>query len=429
MSASQWGQRKAPFLVRGDATDRRRSSEACDRRRSTARAYCGNQAGPAAQRLAPQRGRELHRHGCHERGCGARSAGPLDHSYGGRTAGTLAPRPHALPSPAPSRLKRWVTLATGTAPAAPAHFPPLRRALRRRRLAERIVVTTGSSARVRAVVSDAVRCGRASRCPRPAILATGTFCRRSGCTPVIVETGPETRWMPTLDQIAALNQQGGLDGLLIASPANPTGTMIEPERLRELAQYSAANSIWFISDEIYHGLSYAGTEATALAFSDDAIVINSFSKYFSMTGWRVGWMVVPQRLVRAAERLQQNLFISAPAASQAAAMGAFDGHERDRAQQGDLRREPGAAARGAGASRVRSHRAGRRRVLSLRRCLGFHRRRAYVRASDARRDRRRGDARHRLRRSARTPLHTLLLRRHDGRHAGKPRGGSRLGRG
>jgi aspartate/methionine/tyrosine aminotransferase len=193
--------------------------------------------------------------------------------------------------------------------------------------AERIVVTTGSSAGF--VLSFLTLFDEGARVALP---SPGYPCYRHilsslGCTPVIVETGPETRWMPTLEQIAALNREGGLDGLLIASPANPTGTMIEPERLRELTQYAAANSIWFISDEIYHGLSYAGTEATALAFSDDAIVINSFSKYFSMTGWRVGWMIVPQRLVRAAERLQQNLFIAAPAASQAAALGAFDGHD------------------------------------------------------------------------------------------------------
>ncbi len=202
------------------------------------------------------------------------------------------------------------TLATGTT--------PLRQRISRHYAehygvdvpAERIVVTTGSSAGFVLSFLTLFDAGARVALPSPGYPCYRHILSSLGCTPVIVETGPETRWMPTLEQIAVLNREGGLDGLLIASPANPTGTMIEPERLRELAQYSAANSIWFISDEIYHGLSYAGTEATALAFSDDAIVINSFSKYFSMTGWRVGWMIVPQRLVRAAERLQQNLFIS-----------------------------------------------------------------------------------------------------------------------
>jgi aspartate/methionine/tyrosine aminotransferase len=219
------------------------------------------------------------------------------------------------------------TLATGTA--------PLRQRIARHYAEhygvdvapERIVVTTGSSGGFVLSFLTLFDAGARVALPSPGYPCYRHILSSLGCSPVIVETGPETRWMPTLDQIAALHRQGGLDGLLIASPANPTGTMIEPERLRELAQYSAANSIWFISDEIYHGLSYAGAEATALAFSDDAIVINSFSKYFSMTGWRVGWMVVPQRLVRAAERLQQNLFISAPAVSQAAAMGAFESQE------------------------------------------------------------------------------------------------------
>jgi aspartate/methionine/tyrosine aminotransferase len=103
--------------------------------------------------------------------------------------------------------------------------------------------------------------------------------------------------------------------------------MLAPERLAEIVKVADAHGFWFISDEIYHGLTYGMRADTALQHSENAVVINSFSKYFSMTGWRVGWMVVPQRLVRAVERLAQNLYISPPAIAQVAALGAFDGRE------------------------------------------------------------------------------------------------------
>ncbi|MGE3712714.1 MAG: aminotransferase class I/II-fold pyridoxal phosphate-dependent enzyme, partial [Hyphomicrobiaceae bacterium] len=119
-------------------------------------------------------------------------------------------------------------------------------------------------------------------------------------------------------------QASGAAGLLVASPSNPTGTMLEPERLGALIETCRQRRMWFVSDEIYHGLTYTLPARSALSFSDDVIVINSFSKYFSMTGWRVGWMVVPPALVRSVERLGQNLYISAPAASQAAALAAFE---------------------------------------------------------------------------------------------------------
>jgi aspartate/methionine/tyrosine aminotransferase len=101
--------------------------------------------------------------------------------------------------------------------------------------------------------------------------------------------------------------------------------MLEPARLAEIAEACRRGGIWFISDEIYHGLTYGMAEETALAHSDDAVIVNSFSKYFSMTGWRVGWLVVPPVLVRPIERLAQNLYISPPTVAQVAALGAFDG--------------------------------------------------------------------------------------------------------
>jgi len=116
-------------------------------------------------------------------------------------------------------------------------------------------------------------------------------------------------------------------GVLVASPANPTGTMMSREALTSLMQAADSAGIRFISDEIYHGLDYAFPAVTAASLPGDALVINSFSKYFCMTGWRVGWMVVPEVLVRPIERLQQNLSISVPTLSQIAAEAAFDGRE------------------------------------------------------------------------------------------------------
>jgi aspartate/methionine/tyrosine aminotransferase len=113
--------------------------------------------------------------------------------------------------------------------------------------------------------------------------------------------------------------------VLVASPANPTGTMIRGETLAALIAAAQAEGIRFISDEIYHGLDYAFPAQTAAALSEEAVIINSFSKYFCMTGWRIGWMVVPDVLVRPIERLQQNLAISVPTLSQVAAQAAFDG--------------------------------------------------------------------------------------------------------
>jgi aspartate/methionine/tyrosine aminotransferase len=126
-----------------------------------------------------------------------------------------------------------------------------------------------------------------------------------------------------------------LQGVIVASPANPTGTMVREDVLKDLIDACHDAGIKFISDEIYHGLDYAFPAATAARISDDALVINSFSKYFCMTGWRVGWMVVPEPLVRNIERLQQNLTISVPTLSQIAAIAAFDGRaEMDEIKHG-----------------------------------------------------------------------------------------------
>ncbi|MGC8526527.1 pyridoxal phosphate-dependent aminotransferase [Acidiphilium sp.] len=145
-----------------------------------------------------------------------------------------------------------------------------------------------------------------------------------GLRPLLLPATEKTGFQPTVAMIAALDPQP--DGLLIASPANPTGAMLHPDDLAALARHCHANGIRLISDEIYHGLTYGKPAATAAAFSPSAIVINSFSKYFSMTGWRVGWMALPEELVRPVECLAQNMFICAPHVAQRAAEAAFDCH-------------------------------------------------------------------------------------------------------
>ncbi len=190
----------------------------------------------------------------------------------------------------------------------------------------RIVVTSGSSAGFVLAFLALFDAGDRVALPEPGYPCYRNILRALGCEPVMLACGPSTRWMPTPAEIDAVDEP--LSGLLVASPANPTGTMLEPERLRGLIEACRRRGMRFISDEIYHGLTYGGLDAvTALALSDDAIVINSFSKYFSMTGWRIGWMVVPDELVRPIEKLAQNLYISAPTPSQVAALGAFDSRE------------------------------------------------------------------------------------------------------
>ena len=186
----------------------------------------------------------------------------------------------------------------------------------------RVVTTTGSSGGFVLAFLSAFEAG-----DRVALAAPGYPCYRNilaalGCEPIPLLVGPETDYQPTPEILDAID--GPLDGLIIASPSNPTGTMIPAEDLKELVAYCDARSIRLISDEIYHGITFGEPAHSALEFTDNAIVINSFSKYFSMTGWRLGWMVIPQDLARSIECLAQNLFISPPTLSQMAGIAAFE---------------------------------------------------------------------------------------------------------
>jgi aspartate/methionine/tyrosine aminotransferase len=187
---------------------------------------------------------------------------------------------------------------------------------------ERIAVTFGASGAFPLAYLSAFDPGDRIALAAPYYPPYVNIATALGLQPVILPCGIETGFQPTIAMLEALNPKP--DGLLLASPANPTGSMLSPSDLAALARYCHENGIRLISDEIYHGLTYGKPAASAAQFSDSAIVINSFSKYFSMTGWRVGWMVLPEDLVRTAERLAQNFFISSPYISQVAAEAAFD---------------------------------------------------------------------------------------------------------
>jgi aspartate/methionine/tyrosine aminotransferase len=189
----------------------------------------------------------------------------------------------------------------------------------------RIAVTTGSSAGFILAFLTLFEPGDRVAVALPGYPPYRHILRALSCEPVAIATTKATRWAITPDMLLAEHRRAPLKGVLVASPANPTGTMMTGAALRALVDAAQGEGIRFISDEIYHGLDYAFAAETAAKISDDLVVINSFSKYFCMTGWRIGWMVLPPSLVRAVERLQGNLAISVPALSQIAAEAAFDG--------------------------------------------------------------------------------------------------------
>jgi aspartate/methionine/tyrosine aminotransferase len=198
----------------------------------------------------------------------------------------------------------------------------------------RIVVTTGSSAGFILAFLAAFNAGDRVAIGVPGYPPYRHILAALGCEPVVIETGEATRWALTEEALLAVHRTKPLNGVIVASPANPTGTMMTVSAMTDLIRCAEDVGITVISDEIYHGLDYAFVAESAARIASDVIVINSFSKYFCMTGWRIGWMVVPPSLLRAVERLQQNLAISVPTLSQIAAEAAFEG----RAELETLRR-------------------------------------------------------------------------------------------
>ena len=232
-------------------------------------------------------------------------------------------------TPAPEGARRALAeaMASGTLGyTAGLGMPALRRAIASR-YAERhgvevdparIVVTVGASGAFVLAFSLLFDAGDRVGLGVPGYPSYRSILKAMSLDPVLIETREADRFQPRPADVA------GLNGLIVASPANPTGTILTREELAALADACRAEGAALISDEIYHGLTWAGDEATALEVAPDAVVINSFSKYFSMTGWRIGWLVVPPHLVRRAEMLAQNLFICASHAGQVAALAALD---------------------------------------------------------------------------------------------------------
>jgi len=190
---------------------------------------------------------------------------------------------------------------------------------------ERILVTTGSSGAFQLAFLAAFEAGDRVALAAPCYPAYPKILRALGIEPVAIPAHAETAFQPTPDILEDLVAENGpIDGLIVANPANPTGAMLAAEDLDALVDWCKGHGVRLVADEIYHGISFGKQEAT-VAGDETTIVINSFSKYFSMTGWRLGWMVVPPDMAGTMERLQQSLAICAPSISQYAAIGAFDG--------------------------------------------------------------------------------------------------------
>ena len=190
---------------------------------------------------------------------------------------------------------------------------------------ERVVVTIGASGGLLLTFLAAFDTGDRIALASPGYPAYRNALSALGLEPVTLATTPETRFQPTVAMLESLDQP--IHGLIVASPSNPTGTMLPRRELEAIAAFCDHRGIRVIADEIYHGITYAGPAASIAAFSDSAVVVNGFSKYFAMTGWRLGWMVSPEDLARPIELLAQNLFVSPPALSQRAAIVAFDCRE------------------------------------------------------------------------------------------------------
>jgi aspartate/methionine/tyrosine aminotransferase len=212
-------------------------------------------------------------------------------------------------------------------------IPPLREAIARHYCEHvgievepaNVAVTTGSSGGFSYAFLAAFDAGDTVVMARPGYPAYRNMLAALGCSVVELPCGPETRFQPSIAQLDALDSPPA--GLIVASPANPTGTMIAPAELAELVAWCAAHGTRFISDEIYHGITYGMPATSAWTVGRDSIVVNSFSKYFSMTGWRIGWLLVPDELMDAVDRLAGNFTICPPALSQLAAVAAFDAYD------------------------------------------------------------------------------------------------------
>ncbi len=278
----------------------------------------------------------------------------------------------------------------------------------------RVVATTGSSAGLMlaflALTAPGGRIGMA----RPSYPCYRNIALALGMEPVEIACPAEDGFQPTLATLNSLNRP--LDLLLVASPANPTGVVLPKDRLAEIAGWCKTADVPLVADEIYHGLTYTGAATTALEVSDDAIVLNGFSKYYSMTGWRLGWMIVPEKMIRQVECLAQNLYISPPSLSQHAAQAAFDATDELEANRGAMPPTGACCWTGSPAWGLRRSGVAGRRLLYLCSPAGCLARQRGAGPQDAARNRRGGDAGHRFRHGRRPPPHAFRLCRRDRRN-------------
>jgi aspartate/methionine/tyrosine aminotransferase len=234
--------------------------------------------------------------------------------------------PEPVTRAAASALTRGVTQYTNAL-----GITPLREAIARHYLdtfglaiePERVVVTAGASAALLLACMALVDHGDEVLMPDPCYPCNRHFVSAADGKPVLIPSGPEERFQLTAQQV---EEHWGekTRGVLLASPSNPTGTSIEPDELRRIVEAVRARGGFTIVDEIYQGLSYDAKPVSALSLGDDVVTVNSFSKYFNMTGWRLGWLVVPRSMIGAVEKLSQNLFICASALAQHAALACFE---------------------------------------------------------------------------------------------------------
>ncbi len=201
-----------------------------------------------------------------------------------------------------------------------------------------VAVTTGSSGGFTLAFLAAFDAGDRVALARPGYPAYRNILAALGCQVVELACGPQTRFQPTVEMLAATHEQQPLDGLVIASPANPTGTMLDVAEIAAIAHWCAAHGVRLVSDEIYHGISYTGVQvASAARFLDSgAIVVNSFSKYWAMTGWRLGWLILPADLVGPVDALAGNFALCPPTLAQHAGIAALTAEGMAAARQGAL---------------------------------------------------------------------------------------------
>ena len=240
------------------------------------------------------------------------------------SAPVLAAARDALTEAATRPDRLGYTVALGIAPLREAIAGHYRRAYDLAVTPDDVVVTTGSSGGFLLAFLAAFDAGARVAMTRPGYPCYRNILAALGCTVVELPCGPDTRFQPTLAQLQALDQP--IDGLIVASPANPTGTVLAAAELAAIASWCEAAGVQLVSDEIYHGITYGESgEGTSCAWhtSRETIVVNSFSKFFAMTGWRLGWLLVPQRLRRAVDCLTGNFTICPPALAQHAAVAAF----------------------------------------------------------------------------------------------------------